>query len=192
MTACTSQSPASRAASVPDALRWLPVLDSAVVIAAPPGYCIDIPASRSERQDAFVLLASCQSVTGDTDAPVPAAAGLLTASVDGAGTGTMPPQQDLDTFFASPIGRSALSRKGDPDAVDIGERRFRDGAYMLHVRERTDDPVMGSQSWRAVFEVNERLVTATLREMVESPISVGEGFRTIERFARDIRRASPQ
>ncbi|MFD0982394.1 hypothetical protein [Tropicimonas aquimaris] len=190
-SACTTQTPVSRAAPTAPALRKLPVLDNAVVITAPPGYCIDMSGSRSERRDAFVLLASCRAITGDDGAPAPSTPGLLMASVDGTNTAGMPPQAEIEKFFASSVGRSALSREGDPDAVTLGESRFRDGTYMINVRERGGSEVLGAQSWRAVFSVNGRMVTATLREVAEAPINSNEGFRTVERFARDIRRASP-
>ncbi|SFD01995.1 hypothetical protein [Tropicimonas isoalkanivorans] len=190
--ACTLQAPVSRATSLPDALRRFPVIDNAVVIAAPDGYCIDAPGSRTERRDSFVLLASCRAVTGDPSAPSPRAPGLLSASVDGAGTGAVPTEEGLDKFFASAIGRTVLSRRNDPDSVVVGERRYSDETYLLHVRERArGDEVMGLQSWRAIFTVNGRMVTATLRELAAYPMSESEGFRVVKGFADGIRRASP-
>lgn len=190
-SSCTTQAPVTRAMQRTPALHSLPVLDNSVVIAAPPGYCIDMPGSRSEPRDAFVLLASCRAITGNDRAPAPPTPGLLMASVDGRSTAGMPPEAEIARFFASDIGHSALSLHGDPDAVTLGETRYRSETYLLHARETSESDVIGDQSWRAVFAVNGRLVTATLREMSEAPIPVAEGFRTVERFARDIRRASP-
>jgi hypothetical protein len=167
------------------------VLDRTVVITAPDGYCIDDTATRSDRQGALVLLASCQALSGDPGDPTPWRPGVLTASVNGHAPGSAPPSDgELSSFFASDRGLSALARSGNPDTIRVGESYARDGAYFIHAREIANSPVMGGQSWRAIFSVNGHLVTATLRELDDHPIDLREGFGIVEGFAAEILDAS--
>ena len=165
------------------------MLDDSVVISAPNGYCIDPLASLSGQSAAFVLMASCRAVTGDSSAALPVVHGLLTASIDGQ-PGSFPSEESLARFFASPNGRAALSRSGDPAAMELGAVFTREGVLYLHASETGSDPALGGQSWRAVFEVNGRMVTATLRDFAGHPIAQAEGFRTVEHLVERIVSAS--
>lgn len=168
----------------------LPVLDDSVVVSAPRGYCIDPLATLATRRAAFVLMASCGSVTGDRHAARPAIRGLMTASVDGTGE-HMPSPRELSSYFASDAGRAALSRSGDAGATELGAAYSRDGVFYLQARETGGDPALGAQSWRAVFELNGRMVTATFRELAGFPVSADEGFRAVGELVEEIRTASP-
>lgn len=168
----------------------LPVLEDTVVISAPLGYCIDQLASLAGQSAAFVLMASCRSVTGDSRAAQPHVPGLLSASVDGRDD-DFPTQSELARFFSSSNGRAALSRSGDPESMEVGVVYSRDGVLYLHASELGDDAAMGGHSWRAVFELNGRMVTATLRDLADHPIPQSEGFQTVEHFVARIVAASP-
>ncbi|MDV7141335.1 hypothetical protein R3X27_01430 [Tropicimonas sp. TH_r6] len=168
----------------------LPVLEESVVVSAPRGYCIDRLATLSGQTAAFVLLGSCRAITGDSRAARPETPGLLTAAVDGSGT-QFPSEAELSRFFASDTGRAALSRSGDPLAMTLGASYNRQGVFYLHASESDDTTKQRAQSWRAVFELNGRMVTTTLRDLPGQPIDRDEGFRTVEQFVRRIRSASP-
>ena len=169
----------------------LPVLDDSVVIAAPYGYCIDRLGTLTGRRMAFVLMASCRAVTGDSRAASPEIHGLLTASIDGRGD-AFPTLRELSSYFTSPGGRAALSRSGNAEAMELGAIFSRDDVLYLQARERGGDPAMGGQSWRAVFELNGRMVTASLRELSGFPIADEDGFQTVTRLVERIRAASPE
>ncbi len=168
----------------------LPVLDNSVVVSAPRGYCIDRLATLSGQTAAFVLLGSCRAITGDFHAARPEASGLLTAAVDGSGA-QFPSEAELSRFFSSESGRATLSRSGDARAMTLGASFSRQGVFYLHASESGHDPDRLAQSWRAVFELNGRMVTTTLRDLPGAPIARDEGFRTVEQFVRQIRSASP-
>lgn len=168
----------------------LPVLEDSVVISAPNGYCIDPLATLAGQRAAFVMMGSCRAITGDVHATEPQVHGLLTASVGG-GAKALPSHGELSRFFASPDGRAALSRTGDPKGMELGTSYSRGGVFYLHASEYDGDPAMGGQSWRAVFEINGRTVTATLRDLPGHPIPANEGFRTVERLVDQIIAASP-
>ncbi|SDJ69951.1 hypothetical protein [Aliiruegeria lutimaris] len=168
----------------------LPVLDESLVISAPRGYCIDPLASLSGHRAAFVLMASCRSVTGDLRAARPEIQGLLTTSVDGH-VGPFPSQGDLSRFFGSATGRAALSRSGNAEAMELGAMFSRSGVLFLRADERGEDPALGGASWRAVFELKGHMVTATLRDLVGQPIKDSEGFRIVEELVDAILSANP-
>ncbi|NDR55533.1 hypothetical protein [Aliiruegeria sabulilitoris] len=168
----------------------LPVLDETLVISAPNGYCIDPLASLSGHRAAFVLMASCRSVTGDLRAARPEIAGLLTTSVDGQ-AGPFPSQGELSRFFESPKGRAALSRTGNAEAMELGAMFSRRGVLFLRADERGEDPALGGASWRAVFELKGHMVTATLRDLVGQPIEDSEGFQVVEELVDAILLANP-
>ncbi|WP_157973595.1 hypothetical protein [Tropicimonas sp. IMCC34043] len=185
----------ARRAGFPDAtMPSLPtrvsVPDRSVVISAPTGYCVDTGATQTGGTFAFVLLASCQVVTGDPLAPGPVRPGLLTASVGSEASASLPATADLDRYFASDRGRATLSRKGDPADVTSGPSFARAGAFYIHAHENGPDPVTGGHSWRAIFAVNGRLVTVTLRDLLGYPMSDAEAFQTVEGFAEQIMVAS--
>lgn len=168
------------------------VLGNGVVIAPPEGYCVDDRATRSEDPTAaLVLLASCRALTGNPDAPTPRWPGLLTASIgEQMDVAATPSGPELQQFFRSERGRAALAWSGDPEAVTLGDSYLRDGLFLIHAREAGGGMILGGQSWRAVFLVNGRLVTATLRELGDHPIGAADGFGIVEGFAREIRAAS--
>ncbi|RYH10962.1 hypothetical protein [Tropicimonas sp. IMCC6043] len=168
----------------------LPVTGSSVVVAAPRGYCIDPLASIEGARAAFVLMASCHSVTGDRRAPHPAIRGLLTASVDGS-RNELPSPRELGRYFASEAGRAALARSGDAAATELGASFSRNGVFFLQARETGGDPAFGGRSWRAVFELNGRMVTATFRDLAGFPVTADEGFRAVGELVEEIRAASP-
>ena len=166
------------------------VLDRSVVIAAPEGWCIDTGASANGGTVAFVLLASCRALSGNPADPGPARPGLLTASIGTREAAALPTPGELDRYFASPRGRATLSRQGDQAAVTPGPSYALEGAFYIHAREDDADPTTGAHSWRAIFAVNSRLVTVTLRDLPGQPISDDEAFATVEGFAERIIAAS--
>lgn len=167
------------------------VLDDTVVIPAPDGYCIDPLASIATDFRAFVLMVACGAVSGADELAAYEAAGFLTASVDGSGGGRFSSVKELQDFLGSPKGIAALSRSGDPSSLTLGHSYERGGAYFLQTREAGGTGPMGARSWRAVFQINGRMITATLRELDGEPIRTRDGFRTVERLVERIREESP-
>lgn len=174
----------------PPLAQKLAVLGDSVVIAAPSGYCIDSLGSIETDLQAFVLMAACGAVPSSRRAARNGQTpGLLTASVDGA-AGGLPSVAEIDAYVGSAEGRAALARSGDPAALRVGRSYARDGVFFVYLLDSSEDPVLAGHSWRAVFPVNGRLVTATLRDFVDDPISPAAGFRTVEQFVSRIVSAS--
>lgn len=166
------------------------VADKSVVIAGPPGYCVDKSATRDTGSGAFVLLGSCASIANNPSGPTPHIPGLLTASVSGesgAAVGSIPNR--LRVFFSSPAGRAALARNGDAASVRILDTRYRDGAFFIHARDTSGGGTEGlaTDYWRGLFDVRGRIVTVTLTEFKGKPMSSAAGLATLNAFAARIR-----
>jgi hypothetical protein len=173
----------------------LSVARGAVVVAGPKGYCVDRPASRDAEATSFVLLAGCAALTRKSNAPRPRVPALLTASVTGevpAGIGLAGQAGRMKSFFASDEGRAALARDGRAESVEILQMFTRDGAFLLHVRDSSaeDDPALGPEYWRAIFEVNGRMVTASVAAFANRPMSDDAGQATLSLFVARIRAES--
>lgn len=142
------------------------VAGGSVVIAGPPGYCVDRMGSHDTARGAFVLLGSCAALDGTSDAPQPDIPAVLAAAVSAgtSGAGIAGNEKRLAAYFKSSAGRAALSRSGKASTVRILGYHGRDGAFFLHLRDtsafrgRSDRP----DSWRVLFDVNGHIVTLSV------------------------------
>ena len=181
--ACSLDLPVARAA-----LESVAVAGSSVIVAGPPGYCVDRSATRETAQGAFVLLGSCASLSGDATRPAPRVPGLLTVSVSGVpGDGAVlaAPFARLDAFLRSGPGRRALSRSSDPSTVEIIDIHRSDGALIIHARDSGVSEIVGIEDefWRALLDVNGRIVTLSVTGFEARPMPPDAGRATIEALA---------
>lgn len=166
------------------------VSDGAVVIAGPPGYCIDREATRTGDGNAFVLLGSC-AVLGGGQAP--AAQAVLTASVL-AGAPTSQPLvaafPEMAAFFRSPAGRAALSRSGQ--AADVTVRQIETVKDVMVLRLSDTSTISGASVepdyWRAVFSVRGRIVSLSVLAMKAQPMAAAGQRRVLDTFVARVRR----
>ncbi|TCP60716.1 hypothetical protein EV663_10875 [Rhodovulum bhavnagarense] len=169
------------------------VADDSVVIAAPYGFCVDRSTLREGRDGAFVLLASCAALTRVSDAPSPSPDALLTASV-AANPGPGGRDEDralvLARYFDTDAGRAALARDGRADSVSIEAMFDRDGLFFLHAADRSAGLGAGLRPdyWRAIFDVNGRIVTATVTPFADRPVTPAAAQALLRDFAGRIRR----
>ncbi|MCV2881668.1 hypothetical protein [Actibacterium sp. XHP0104] len=162
----------------------------AVVITAPQGYCVDNRGS----DESFVLMASCASVTRNADAPRPLAPALLTVTVTPRGPGEPPITQQVDrlsAYFRSTEGRAALSRGQEAGDVQILSARLRQGMFVLHARDKASADSAGpaNDQWRAIFNVDEFIVSASVTALEGQPISSDAGAATLTALTERIRPA---
>ena len=171
----------------------MPVSDG-IVIAAPPGYCIDGRASRvGDNGGAFILMGSCAALSQNARAPRPEKPGVLTVTV----SDNALPLDDaemaraLGRYFDTADGRAILSRSGNANAVDILDNTVMGDALILHF---TDDSVTGlglsPEHWRALFRLEGRLVTVAVSGFQDIPMTSREGLTTLRAMTRQIRAAS--
>ena len=179
-----------------NAPKSIAVADKSIVIAGPPGYCIDRAGSRLNGGSAFVLLASCASISRRADAGAPSSPGILTASVAratsqgpslGASLGT------LEAFVASPAGRAALARDGRAESVEILDIRREAGALMIRLRDTSQGAMSGMEDvyWRGLSDVNGRLVAVSMLSFSDRPLPKEAGLATLWAFLTRIRAETP-
>lgn len=132
--------------------RSVPVLEGALQVGAPPGYCVAPSASRQNADTAVVLLGRCS----DAVKAVPA---VITVSVGGSGTSRaiLAGAPALAAYFTSPAGRAALSRDGRASSLRLIEARSVGDAFLMRLQDR----VVG-EYWRGVVGVKGRLVTISV------------------------------
>ncbi len=189
LSACADGVAVSR--SAPEAVS---VAGNSVVVAGPPGYCVDRSVSGDRAGGAFVLLGSCASIARDATKPHPAQPGVLTVTVAEVAIGDpadRPLLEALAAYFRTETGRAALSRDGRAQSVEVLETRIEDGALYLHARDASGrERGMADEYWRALLSVNGRLVTLSVNAFSKSPLSARAGRRTLSSFAARIRAAN--
>jgi len=193
LAACTDMPAVTRASGtglMPGKDR-ITVAQHSVVIAGPLGYCVDSGASHEARGASFVLLGRCNSVVAGWFPSAPM--GLLTALVSApsrvsvATSGTL-----LAKFFATPEGRAALARDGQARSVTLLETRTMDATLVLHLRDASGlaDQRMAPDYWRAVFDLNGRMITVSVMSFADRPLAAQKGLATLRAFVASTRAAN--
>lgn len=139
----------------------------AVVIAGPPGFCVDQRTVDQSAAGAFVFLSDCAndpSANGPSIARVPISA-VLTATVSnsdlpgadqGANTGLI----RLEQFLETPIGQLTLGKSGNPATITVLLMERTSDAVYAYVEDTTLTTNTGESAryWRAFTRVANRLV----------------------------------
>ena len=158
-----------------NAPKSISVTDAAIIVTGPPGYCVDLEASRSQPKSAFVLMASCASISNTPLMPQPSLPAILTASI-AQGISTTP--RALDSFFRSPAGIATLRNQGPVESMRLSTN---ESALFVF----TDGP-KGDQ-WRGLVPLdNGVLVTISLQETGPKPMSAEDRFAELGQFASKI------
>lgn len=160
--------------------RSASVLDGALKIEVPAGYCIDRSAGRAGPDSAVVLMGRCSDSSS-------ANAALLSVSVGESGSGGVMAAgaPALAAFFTSEQGRATLSRDGKPDEIRIVQALSDKDTFLLDV----DDQSIG-EYWRAVTEINGRLITVSATGSAGVPLPAEDGRKIIDAMLRALRRAN--
>lgn len=171
------------------------VADGSVVVAGPPGFCVDSAASHAGDGGAFVLFGSCASISGKLDAGKPAIRAVLSAAVSAGAQGgaIRGSETELTRFFRSPAGRQMLSRSDDAATVRVLSISHSDGVMVLHARDTSPFPGQSvtPDYWRALFDLNGHIVTLSVIGVPQAPFSDASGLATLAAFVRQVRAASP-
>ncbi|MGB5557018.1 MAG: hypothetical protein WBN04_03295 [Paracoccaceae bacterium] len=165
------------------------VANRSVIVAGPPGYCVDKAATKDTATGAFVLLGSCASIANSPRARSPATPALLTASVSPASRAAAASTNQLAAFFRSPPGRAALARNGRAGSVSILKVQSRDNALYIHARDSSANVAgnLAPDYWRGVFDLGGRLVTVSVIGFANRPLTDAASIATLDAFAARIR-----
>lgn len=177
--------------------REATVTRNKVRLTAPEGFCVDPVSTKSTRAQAFVVFGNCASITGNTDEPQPWVPAVVTATVTSSGLsgdGAVAPQvANLNAFFRTADGKTALSRAGDPATVTILEGFAERGALMLRVKDTSPASFDGAQDsyWRAYFDAGSSVVAVSVIGVAKTPVSAAEGLDTLRGFVKRNRKELP-
>lgn len=175
-------------AALTAALRKRQVLDGALTLSPPQGYCID-PGGVTEQDDsAIALMGRCAT------APTRAKA-VLTAAIAPAGTGfdVASSGQELAAFFSSREGRAALSQGGSARSVTVHQAIGAEEVFLLRFTDQSlsDESVpMQPERWRAVMVLRGRLVTLTVGGTVKAPLTTEDGRNLLDAFITAMKTAN--
>ena len=168
-----------------------------VVIAAPPGFCVDAPSTTLTSAGAFVLMSDCALLgqKAGRGAPVGAA---LTASVSSGGLGGEGDDEastldDLQDFLDTADGRAMLGRSGRGDRVRVLSKQLRGDVLYVLVEDRGQQPIAGidPRFWRAFLEVNGRMTVLSVIGFEGTGPGLQEGLNELAAAAVAIRAANP-
>lgn len=156
-----------------------------IVVGGPSGFCINKRQSRTTTTGAFIVLGPCVP----KEASAAGIAGLLVANVSpdtSFGQSTNP--KALKAYFKTNTGRKLLSNSGIAKSVDILETTTNNGVFFIHTRDSSDPLLLDttSEKWRGFFSVSERMVSISLVNFTETPISQSAALRKLEAFSTRI------
>ncbi|MDA0221899.1 MAG: hypothetical protein O3A08_02830 [Proteobacteria bacterium] len=160
-----------------------------LVIAGPSGFCMDRSVSQIRADTAFVLLGNCAVVAPQNRGPQPKVKALLTATIaenlQGPVTETA---TDMDSFFRSEAGRTALSRASDPGTVRVLDSFESGGTYFLRSTDSSPGivPDAAADNWRGYFDVDGQLISVSVIGFNSDPITPEASLDTARAFARAI------
>lgn len=172
------------------------VLNGSLLLAAPPGYCVDPTSRREERGGSFVLFGSCAAISGDTSAAKPAYRAMLSATV---GPQTPEPLQQtfpgFARFFQSAAGRAALARSGSAQDVAIQQVVHSNDLLLLKIRDRSrqkGDAPVAETYWRAITALRGRITALSVLPMDGVAMGDAQQIRLLQEFDAAIRAANPR
>ncbi len=160
--------------------RSTPVLDGAIEIGVPAGYCIDGGASREARDGVVILMGRCT----DEVRAIPA---LVSVSIgQGGSAGVMTAGgAALAAFFSSAQGRATLSRDGRASGVRMIEALSLGDAFLMRLQDRN----LG-EYWRAVVGIKGRLVTLSTTGTPDVPLNPKDGRKVLDATLNAMRLAN--
>lgn len=162
------------------------VLQGALKIPAPQGYCIDPEASEAHGDAIVVLIGRCTTRGGASGG---VAAALVSITVGGAASaGVLVAGPDaLAQFFTSTAGRKVLARDGVAAHVVVLQAQVDKGSLLLHLNDQTT-----GEYWRAITAIKGRLVTISASGAEGAPLTPDQGLKLVRDELALLARRNPQ
>ncbi|HMQ95236.1 MAG TPA: hypothetical protein PKA33_21355 [Amaricoccus sp.] len=168
-----------------------------IVIAGPPGFCIDRETLNVSDFGAFALMSDCALLAGGDRSGVISGA-ALTASISSGGLGGEgddPVQSlaDLAAFAQTGEGRAMLGRSGSANGVRILATQQRGEVLFVLVEDRGPQPIAGvdRRFWRAFLEVKDRMAVLSVLGFEDAGLDPQAGLDLLAAFVAALQRANP-
>ncbi len=180
-------------------VRQKSVMGGKVTIAAPKGFCIDTTAHRDTESGAFVPIGACAALTKDPRDPKPAKPAFLTATVLPMPVEATALPRDPDArmraargFMESQKGRAALSRVGRAETVTVLDMKSSKNVLYIRAADQSEGlpAALSDTTWRAFFELNGMLVTASATAFTDHPLDTRKTQSLLAQFVATIRKAN--
>lgn len=170
-----------------------PALLGNIQITGPKGYCAEqtteaarvaeAPTNESPTSETL-LMARCADAKA-----VPPAIIAVTVGQEGSAGIMAAGGAQLASFFASDEGRATLSRRGQPQDVQLIEALSQPLAKTDAFLMRLTEPSMG-QHWRAIIGLRGRLVTVAVTGPTDAPLDPAQGRGLLEQTLTALTRAN--
>ncbi|AZQ68745.1 hypothetical protein EF888_17400 [Silicimonas algicola] len=165
------------------------VLPDGIVVAGADGWCVDTRSTGASSVTSVVVLGSCAAIGGKAEAASPDVPGVVTVSVTSGG-GDAPSPEELEAYFVTERGRAALARDGQPGSVRIVETRRTGSLLFLHARDMSALPGASDDVWKALFDLDGRVVSISLFGLEDRPIARDEGLSTLAAQVDELKAAN--
>lgn len=169
------------------------VLGGSLVLAAPPGYCVDPTALQDAPEGAFVLWGNCAAIAGDPKGAKPAEKAMLSATIGPLSRATtVASARGYERFFRSEAGRAALARSGLAQDVKILAVKREGGLLLLKIADRsapTEAPV-DDVYWRAITRFDGRVSALSVLPLAGSTMEDETQIALLQAFDETIRAAN--
>jgi|GEM_PF-1958337 len=152
----------------------------ALRLVGPSGFC---PLTSTQQKLAgadFVAFVPCG---GDEGA-------ILAATIGGkdSAAGLTLKKATLGPYFATDAGLDALRGAGSSDPITVHEVADYQGAVVIRLTRTADGAAV--QSWRALLQIDGRLITLSVRPRQDQTVTGAQGRRLITRFVDAMRGAN--
>ena len=161
-----------------------------LAVAGPPGFCLDAPATRIDRDGAFVLLGDC-GLLGKGPAAARPQGAVLTASLEAGGAGSV---AGIGRLTETAAGRALVSQSGSGARVKVLATREAGGAVFLLVEDQGRKPVPGLKSrfWRGFLDIDGHLAVVSMLAIEGGTVEDQQGLTLAVAFAEAMQAANAQ
>lgn len=158
----------------------VPVLQGAVTVAPPRGYCVDGKASHELADTAVMILGRCSAGSSAQPALI-----TITVGPPESARALKPGARALAEYFKSPAGRAALALDGRPGSVRLKSVAVVDGVLVLNL----DDRDLGAYL-RAMMPMRGRLVSVAVAPPQGEALDEAAGTGLLDKAVQAMRAAN--
>jgi hypothetical protein len=170
-------------------IRTLAVLDGAVSVRGPEGFCVDQQSSRA--RSGFAVLAGCAVLSDATSMPTHEA--LITVQIGATDSAAVSgAEADLAALLRTIQGATLLSASSDPATVQVARVDRADGVVVVRFSDAAPAAIQGLEplEWRAFLDIRGRLTTISLRGFDRAPLPADQGLRLLSQAIGALRAAN--
>jgi hypothetical protein len=170
-------------------IRTLSVLDGAVSVRGPEGFCVDQQSSRAG--SGFAVLAGCAVLSDATVMPTHEA--LITVQIGATDSAAVSgAEADLAALLRTVQGATLLSASSDPATVQVARIDRADGVVVVRFSDAAPTAIQGLEplEWRAFLDIRGRLTTISLRGFDRAPLPADQGLRLLSQAIGALRAAN--